>query len=116
MSEQLALDWTAARAARDAGIQRAVDHAEAVVPRWADTAFAFLLTYLAGQSGRFTSEDVRLAASSTVPVPPNERAWGGIFQKAAKRGLIVRDGYTSARDPKVHCNVVTVWVPAKGSP
>lgn len=99
-----------ARAARDAGIQQAVDHADAVTPKWSDTAYDFLVGYAYGAEG-FTSEDVREAAykSGAVDNPPSERAWGGVFMRAARKGVVQRAGYDTARDPKVHCNVVTRW-------
>ena len=105
---QPAFDFEAARKARDAGIRRAVDHAEDVTPKWADRAYDFLQGYLRTNE-RLTSEDVREAAKGLVPEPPSLRAWGGVFQRAARAGLIERAGYGTARDPRVHMNVVTVW-------
>lgn len=108
MSDQQPLDFAAARAARDAGIQTAVDHADTVVPRWSELAYAFLESYLPHVEF-LTSEDARKAAAGIVPDPPSLRAWGGPFAKAARNGLVQREGYDRARDPKVHMNVVTVW-------
>lgn len=105
---QVCIDFTAARRARDEGIARAVDHADAVAPKWSDRAYDFLTAYLRANE-RLTSEDVREAAQGIVPAPPSLRAWGGVFQRAARAGLIERAGYDTARDPKVHMNVVTVW-------
>lgn len=105
---QQPLDFTAARARRDEGIRRAVDHANAVEPRWADQAYEFLVRYLQTVE-TCTSEQARAAAAGVVPEPPSRRAWGGPFTRAARAGLIEREGYTTAVDPKVHCNVVTVW-------
>ena len=103
-----------ARAARDEGITRAVQHAEEVHPRWADEAFEVLQDYLtigtvAGGAG-FTSEDVREhAAALGLPEPPHLRAWGGVFKRAAGLDLIRKAGITEARAPHVHCGIVTVW-------
>lgn len=107
---QIALDFEAARAARDAGITQAVTHADEVTPKWSELAYAFLLGY-AGANEGFTSEDVREAAyaAGSVDKPPSERAWGGVFMRAAKANVLQRAGYDTARDPKVHCNVVTRW-------
>lgn len=105
---QRPLDFTAARAARDDGIRRAVQHADAVTPRWADLAYDFLQRHLLTVP-TLTSEQARQAAQGIVPEPPSLRAWGGPFSRAARAGLIERAGYDTARDPKVHCNVVTVW-------
>lgn len=108
--QQLTIDFAAAKAARDAGIQAATDHADAVSPKWSDVAYGYLHNF-ACTAESFTSEDVRTAAyaSEAVPTPPNERAWGGVFMRAARNGVLLRDGYDTARDPKVHCNVVTRW-------
>ena len=108
MNDQIDIDFDAARAARDAGIAMAIDHADAVEPRWSDYAFAFLTDYALTHE-TFTSEDVREASAGVVTEPPSLRAWGGVFMRAAKRGMLLREGYANARDPKVHCNVVTVW-------
>lgn len=108
MSAQLPIDFTAARAARDAGIAAAVEHADHVEPKWSDTAYDFLVGYLPSVE-TLTSEDVREASRGVVSDPPSLRAWGGVFMRAARAGLIERAGYGTARDPKVHCNVVTVW-------
>lgn len=108
MSHQHAIDFDAARLARDTAIQRAIDHADRVEPKWSEQAYAFLDRYLRTHA-QLTSEDVRDAAAGEVPEPPNLRAWGGVFQRAARAGAIQRAGYDTARDPRVHCNVVTVW-------
>lgn len=97
-----------ARARRDAGIETAIDHADAVTPKWSETAYAFLEGYALTHE-TFTSEDVREASAGTVPEPPNLRAWGGVFMRAARNRITSRAGYDTARDPRVHCNVVTVW-------
>lgn len=109
-----------ARAARDGAIARAVDHAERVHPSWADRAYEVLEDYLtadhAGQGGGFTSEDVRDHADKlSLPEPPHLRSWGGVFQRAARRGLIEKAGVTQARAAHVHCGIVTVWRRAGGS-
>lgn len=108
--EQRVLDFEAARRKRDEGIQRAIDHAEVVTPRWGDTAWSFLVDY-ARANVSFTAEDARQAAerSGAVPPPPDKRAWGGVFQRASRAGLIQRIGFVTARDPKVHCNNIALW-------
>lgn len=108
MDNQLTMDFQAAREARDEGIRTAVEHAESVTPRWADKAFDLLCQH-ARANAEFTSEDVRFAAKDSITAPPDGRAWGGIFQRAARAGIIARAGFVQARDPKVHCNVVTLW-------
>lgn len=108
--EQRVLDFETARRKRDEGIQRAIDHAEVVTPRWGDTAWSFLVDY-ARANLSFTAEDARQAAerAGAVPPPPDKRAWGGVFQRASRAGLIQRIGFVTARDPKVHCNNIALW-------
>ena len=106
-------DFAAARAARDDGIRRAAEHAEAVTPKWGDRAFEILRCFChrPGGSGEdFTSEDVRAYAKNLgLPDPPHLRAWGGVFQRAARAGLIVKTGTTTARAVNVHCAIIATW-------
>ncbi len=103
----------AARAARDDGIRRAVEHADAVEPRWVDQAYDVLLDFLRRPEAHvasFTSEDVREhAAALGLPEPPHLRAWGGVFQRASRAGIIARAGVTTARAVNVHCSIVATW-------
>lgn len=103
----------AARAARDSGIHRAAQHAEEVMPSWGDRAYAVLLDYLTKPpfcTSAFTSEDVRDHAHLLgLPEPAHRRAWGAVFQRAARAGLIAKNGVTEARAKHVHCSIVTVW-------
>lgn len=107
-------DYQKARELRDEGIQRAVDHADAlapaVAPKWSDTAYAFLLDYIEAHH-KFTSEDIRVLAESMerVTEPTDKRAWGSVMRRASQAKLIERAGFTVAKDPKVHCNNIAVW-------
>lgn len=111
---QIAMDFDQARAQRDAGIRMAADHAEEVSPGWSDRAFDMLRCFadskrLAGGE-TFTSEDLRTyAASLGLPAPAHLRAWGGVFQRAAKAGIIVKAGVSTARAPHVHQSIVATW-------
>lgn len=106
-------DWTAARKARDQGIKQAADHADQEVPKWSDRAFDILCCFCrrpGGSNEDFTSEDVRrYAANLGLPEPPHLRAWGGVFQKAARRGMITKTGTTTARATNVHCAIIATW-------
>lgn len=107
-----------ARAARDAGIQQAAQHAEEVAPKWGDQAYSALLDYLTKPphcTRAFTAEDVRDHAKQLrVPDPPHLRAWGSVFQRAARAGVIEKSGVTEARAKHVHCAIITVWRAARG--
>lgn len=110
---QLAIDFEA-RAQRDAGIRKAVDHAEDVTPGWSDRAFEMLRCFADDHrlngGGSFTSEDLRTYASNLgLPSPPHLRAWGGVFQRGAKAGVIVKAGFTTARAPHVHKSILATW-------
>lgn len=110
---QSALDFDA-RAQRDAGIRKAVEHAEDVTPGWSDRAYHVMRCFVDGQNltgaGEFTGEDLRAYADRLgLPQPPHLRAWGAIFQRAAKSGLIVKTGFTTARAPHVHQSILATW-------
>jgi hypothetical protein len=79
------------------GINRAIDHASRVHEcDWKEVALNFLIEYLAKkESGHlFTCEEVRGAFEEKgFPLPPDDRAWGGVIRKAAGKDyrLIVKD-------------------------
>lgn len=99
----------AARAQRDAGIQAAVNHADAVDPGWPERAYRHFVAY-ARAHGQFLTEAARNAAECAgLAPPPDKRAWGGVASRAARAGVVVRTGYAPASDPKVHCSIATVW-------
>lgn len=102
-----------ARAARDAGIKQAADHAEEVRPDWSALADEALRIFVAGKRGTgvtFTSEDVRSSvAAAFVPHPPHLRAWGSVFVRAARAGLIVKAGIVESRARHCHCAHVAAW-------
>jgi hypothetical protein len=108
MSAQLAIDFDVARAARDEGMGRAADHAERVQGGWKDAAFAFLVRY-AGQHARFISEEATQAAEALgYGAPTDSRAWGAIFQRAAREGVIRRDGFGISK--RRHLSPTPMWV------
>lgn len=102
-----------ARAARDAGIQQAADHAEEVHHDWGELAFEALRVFAAGKraSGQvFTSEQVRSSiAAAAVPAPPHLRAWGSVFQRAARERLIEKVGVTHSAAAHCHLSYVAQW-------
>ena len=93
---------------RDEGIKQALDSAEKNTPTWQEQAYSFLLTYIKDHN-EFMAEEVRAASEGIVPLPPSNRAWGGIIRRAAIAGLIVRIGFRSVKNPKAHCAPCTVW-------
>jgi hypothetical protein len=91
-----------------AGMQQAEDHANAVEPSWTEQAYKFLEFHCKTNS-QFMAEDVRAAADGVVPKAPTPRAWGGIFARAAKAGLIKRLGYKNVKNIKAHNTPATLW-------
>lgn len=101
-------DLFVARAIRDDGIARAIDHADAVQPSWSDTAATFLAEY-AKRHARFSIEDVRLASAGVVADPPHKRAWGGVAVRGVRSGLLVAAGFTQSKREDGHCMNLRLW-------
>ena len=86
--EQISIDI--ARKSRDAGVRRALDHADVETLGWSDLALLFLRLYATNHK-YFSPEDVTEAADNWGLVkPPDRRAWGGVYRRAQNRGFIVR--------------------------
>ena len=84
-----------ALARRDLGIQRSGDRAGEA---WRKGARGYLLEYLATHTGPFLAEDVReFAEGKGFDLPPDGRAWGVVFQSAAREKLIRKVGYAPAK-------------------
>jgi hypothetical protein len=97
---------------RDDGIDRAVSHADRVIPDWSEKAHALSIAYLQslGSGAQTTSEKVRIYAERAgLPHPPDKRAWGAVMLRLARAGRLRKRGWTTAEDPKVHCNPVSLW-------
>lgn len=108
MQTQLQFDIQRARERRDTGMQRAVDHADAVTPSWSDRAYEFLVEYVKSHPV-FMVEDVRYASQGIIPAPPSARAWGAVVTRAAKAGLIYQDGFKKVKNVKAHSTPAAVW-------
>ncbi len=108
MTDTPLLDWKQAEARRETGMSRAVEHADEVHGDWSDMAMEMLREYADAMEDRpFMAEQVRNWAR-TYPGwidPPDKRAWGAVFTRAAKAGHIVKLGYAPAKSsnlsPKV---------------
>jgi hypothetical protein len=76
------------------GMKAAEDAANHVEPSWSERALEAMLE--TGRAlGKFTIEDVREACK--VESPTDQRAWGGVVQRAARLHLITRVGYAPAK-------------------
>lgn len=111
MTTQTQIDF--ARANRDAGIERAVNHADAVHRDWSTMAYEFFTNvFLKHHKGTFMGEDFRASCKGVVPDPPSLRAFGGVIVRAKYAGLIKRVGLRSVKNPKANCANATVWIKA----
>ncbi len=105
------LDIVQGRQLRDAGIAKAELHAEQETPEWKTKAFAVLQSFIQLQHSPFMAEDVReYARLINFPQPPSNRAWGGVFVKACKEGLITKLGIQPVKNKNAHCANATLWV------
>jgi hypothetical protein len=92
------LDFSA-RARRDDGLRRVEDNAGA----WIDEAFAFVAAYLRAHETLFCDD----LWSAGLRRPSNPKALGAVMVRAARAGLMVREGYR----PSVASNLAPkpVW-------
>lgn len=93
---------------RDAGIEKAITHANETNDNWSERAYRFLLDFIKTRNV-FMCEDVRAASMRNVPEPPSKRAWGAIILKAAKSGMIIQSGYNKVKNANAHKANAAVW-------
>ena len=93
---------------RDEGIKQAVDNADNTHEKWSVKAYNFLTNYIKSHH-EFMTEDVRLDSEKKIPIPPSNRAWGGVILRAVKAGLITRDRFSNVKNAKAHKTPATVW-------
>ena len=106
-SGQLSIDFAAAKSARDAGMQQAAIHAERVAEGWTDLAYQFLVQF-AEKNQTFISEDVSDASKAWGMLqPPTDRAWGSVYVRAVKAGIIKQDG--AGRSRRRHASICPMW-------
>ena len=100
--------------ATQSSIDQATDHADRVIQSWSDKAYAQLVLYndIHGYH-RFCATDVRRWATQRgLSVPPHNRAWGGVFQRASRAKIIVRAGasFCEFEAENSHPTIVAFWV------
>ena len=104
---QLSLfDLDAGRTRRDAGMQRAAENAEGAEPGWADYALG-LLRSLCERQPTVHVDDLS-AICERQPASPN--AWGAVWQRARRRGLIAKTGHERpTRLPGKHAHSMPIY-------
>ena len=101
------IDFDRARQERDSGMEQAVQHAECVDDAWPDVAYSFLVRY-AWSHEQFISEECTAEADRLgYGSPADPRAWGAIFQRAARNGIIRRNGYGTSH--RRHLSPTPLW-------
>lgn len=93
------------------GMNRSVRTADEKYPGWSDIAYNYLLEYCARNRGNaFMAEDVRFFAEwYGVPTCHHARAWGGVFTRAKKDGIIRCTGFKMTVSPKSHRTPASLW-------
>lgn len=78
---------------KEAGMQQAADHANAVESEWTGQALGFLTLFAAEASAPFLIEEVRpWAEARGCPKPPSTKAWGPVAKRAEAKGRICKAG------------------------
>ena len=76
---------------------------------WADHAYHALCLF-AKERPLFKAEDVRKHVHERgLAEPRDARAWGAVFLRAEKDGLIGQVGYAKSKSPVAHCRPAMVW-------
>lgn len=93
MNEQTTIDFEAAHARAEQGIQSSAEHAEADQPRWGEQALQYVAAFAKDREESFTMEQCRVFAYFLgLPVPAEERSWGSVTQTAVRRKIITKTG------------------------
>lgn len=109
MSTQIAIDFDAALAARDLGMQRSVDRANKAESEWSGQALGLLTAYAARRFPEpFLIEQARAWAESVgLPPPPDARAWGAVTKRASVKHRIEKAGAGAAASS--NCSLKPLW-------
>ncbi len=93
---------------RDAGINKAINHANSVTENWGDKAYVLFLQFIVDRTN-FKCEDFREWVKDKIDEPPSNRAFGAVIVRAAKAGKIKRIGFVNVTNPKAHKTPVSFW-------
>lgn len=90
---------------KDAGIAKAIEHSEDILPGWRDKALKHLKRF-AETHKTFRAEEVR---NSFEGVTVSARAWGGIMVSGAKAGWIKTEKTVKVENPAAHQANAALW-------
>lgn len=76
---------------RDTGMALARDAQEQKAPGWTDLAYRAIESVARSQATVHV-DDVARVGEGWLPEPAHANAWGSVWQKAIRRGLILRSG------------------------
>jgi hypothetical protein len=95
----------------DAGIQRAVDHADHEGRDWSIQIIREFKNWVARQPHAFAIEDFRLFVElrRRALVPPSPNAWGYLSRAGLSLGIVEHVGYRQAKSRKTHGHRVMVF-------
>lgn len=101
-----------------AGMNKATQHAQSAVPTWPDRAYYALECFCTVVGDRaFCADEVRRWATARgLPEPPTRWAWGGVFNKAARRQLIEKQyvgNYHYPDSDQTHVKQTSFWTAVK---
>lgn len=98
---------------KQTGMDKAVDHANAVVESWFEKTYQASLRFISFHPlcYRFMTEELRswLLERNLVEAPPSDRAWGAITVRLRRDGYIRSNGFAQVTNPKAHRTPASVW-------
>lgn len=101
------------RIRRDAGIDRAVSHADVIESGWKEMAWELFTVWIERMpvGFKFRIEEFRLwiTAGKKLADPPSKRAFGFIAVKAVKSGLVKKAGHATVLNPDAHGCFCSLW-------
>lgn len=96
----------------EAGIQKAVENADARHPDWSAKAYSLLTVFIGTRQGAFRCEEFRQWCEGRLMPPPHDRAFGGVIRMAAKNKIIRQVGFDKTENPKAHRANCALWIKA----
>jgi len=100
-----------AKQAKEKGIKKAEDGANAAVENWSDTAYEYLLEYLQTVH-TFLTEDFRAwcLIEKGFDAPNSQRAFGGVVRRAKHNKLISHWQAATTTNPLAHQCWASAWI------